>query len=82
MSDLRFAQARRIVFKRQFGSVVVELEFAQTVSVGKFAEAVDLLGRERGLQRVADFEERHGGIIAVCFRDVAGPGGREERRAG
>ena len=45
MSDLRFAQPGRIVFKRQFGPVVVELEFAQAVGVGEFAEAVDLLGR-------------------------------------
>src|ERR1700756_1102088 len=79
MSDLRLAQPGRIVFKRQFGPVVVELEFAQAVGVGKFAEAVQLLGRERRLQGVSDFEEWHGGSIGAWWRVGVGRVGRELR---
>jgi len=74
MGNLRFAQSRSIIFKRQFRAVMVELEFPQTVGVGEFAEAVDLLGREWRLQSVADFEERHGGSIAALANVVAGQG--------
>ena len=64
MRHLRFAQARRVVFKRQFGLGVIELELTQAVGVGEFAEFAQLLGSQRRLQRIADFQERHGGSIA------------------
>lgn len=41
--DLSIPEARCVVLKRQFGSGIVEAEFAQAVGVGELAEALQLV---------------------------------------
>ena len=65
---LRLAQARSIIFERQFRLSLIELEFAKAISVREFAQIAQLLGIERGLECVADFEKRHAGSIAGLSR--------------
>ena len=43
VGDLRFAQARSVVFERQLLFRIVQPEAAQAVGVGKFAEPAQLI---------------------------------------
>lgn len=63
MSHLCFAEARGVVFERKLLSRIIESEASQAVGVGKFAEPVQLLVAQRGLQFVSNLHECHGGII-------------------
>ena len=66
VGDLRFAEARSVVFEGQLFSRIVEAKAAQAVSVGEFAEPAQLIVAQRGLQFVSNFHECHGGIISVA----------------
>lgn len=63
VGDLRFAEARGVVFKRQLLFGIVEAEAAQAVGVGEFAELEQLILAQRRLEFIGDFDEGHGGII-------------------
>lgn len=64
VGDLRFAEARSIVFEGQHFFGVVDAEAAEAVSVGELAEAAELRIRQGRLQFVGDFHEGHGESIA------------------
>ncbi len=64
MCDLRDAQARGVIFKREMEFGIVEFEAAKAVGVGKFAEGAELVVGERRLEFEFGFEERHEGSIA------------------
>ena len=59
VGDLGFAQARGVVFEGEVVLLLVDVEAAQAVGVGEFAEAAELFEAQRGLQFVSDFEECH-----------------------
>jgi len=60
VGDLSFAEAGRVVFERNMAFGVVDLETAEAVGVGKFAERTELIVGERGLEFEFGFEECHG----------------------
>ncbi len=62
--DLGFAEAGGVVFEREVALGVVELEAAEAVGVGEFAEGAELVVRERRLQFEFGFQKRHGESIA------------------
>lgn len=75
-----FLQARSIVFKRQLIFGFIHAEAAQAVRVGKLAKAPQLLGPDRSLQLVGDFNKGHAWDYSrprICGRK---PGG-EDRQA-
>jgi len=57
--DLGFAEARGVVFERDVKLGFVDLEAAEAVSIGEFAERAELLVGERRLEFEFGFEERH-----------------------
>jgi len=57
---LRFAEARGVVFERQEIVLFVHAKAAEAVGVGEFAEALELLDAQRGVQGERDFEKCHG----------------------
>ena len=59
-----FAEAGGVVFERDVALGVVDLETAEAVRVGKFAEGPELVVSERGLEFEFRFEECHGTSIA------------------
>ena len=61
VGDLGFAQARGVVFEGEVVLLLVDVEAAQAVGVGEFAEALELFVAERRVEFVGDFEECHGG---------------------
>jgi hypothetical protein len=61
MSDLGFVEARGVVLEGKVFLGFVEAEAAQAVSIGKVAEALELVLGKRGLQFVSDFDECHAG---------------------
>jgi len=71
MGDLRFAQARCVVLEGQAVLFFVHAEAAQSISVGEFAEALKLLGTERRMKFVGDFEKCHEGIIPARAANAA-----------
>lgn len=60
---LGVAEARGVVLEGEMFLGFVKAEAAEAVGIGKFAEAAELVLRERVLQFVDDFDEGHGGII-------------------
>lgn len=71
--DLCFAQARSVVLKGEMLLGFVKAESPQTVGIGKFAEAAELVFRQRGLQFVGYVHERHAGIIPATANWVPLP---------
>jgi hypothetical protein len=63
VGNLGVAEARGVVLEGEMFLGFVEAEAPEAVGIGKFAEAAELVLRERILQFVGDFDERHGGII-------------------
>jgi hypothetical protein len=61
VGNLCFAEAGGVVFKRDLIFLLVDVDAAQTVGVGKFAQALQLLVAEGGVQVVGNFEKRHAG---------------------
>jgi hypothetical protein len=61
VGDLGFAEARGVVFEGKGLAGVADVEAAETVEVGEFAEALKLFVAERRMEFVIDFEECHGG---------------------
>jgi hypothetical protein len=59
MCNLRVAQTRSVILKRQLFFALVEAEASQAVGVGKLAETAQLFWRQGGLQFVSDFHECH-----------------------
>jgi hypothetical protein len=57
--DLRFAQARSIVFKGKLFLLLVHTKAPQAVGICKFAEPFELLEAERRLQFKCDLDEGH-----------------------
>ena len=75
MRNLRFTQPRSVIFKRQLGLRIIQLEFPQTVSIREFAELPQLIRSQRRSQRIFNFEKCHGGSIAasrgaLCPADI------------
>jgi len=70
--DLGFAEAGGVVFERDVELGVVDLEAAEAVGVGEFAEALKLFVAERRMKLVGDFEKCHEGIIPVAAGNGAG----------
>ena len=60
VSDLGVAEARGIVFEGDLVFLLVDAEFPQAIGVGEFAEALELLKAQRGLQFISNFKKRHG----------------------
>ena len=58
--DLGFAEAGGVVFERDVEFGVVDLEAAETVGVGEFAEGAELIVGEWGLEFEFGFEKCHG----------------------
>ena len=66
VDDLCFAEARSVVLKGHLLPRIVEAKAAQAVSISEFAEPVQLIVAQRGLQFVSNFHEGHGGIIPAA----------------
>src|SRR5207245_7770529 len=60
---LRFAQARRVVFKRQLFLRIVQTKPPQAVNVRELAEMAQLLFAQGRLQFISHFHECHARII-------------------
>ena len=56
VEHLSFAEARRVVFKSEAAGGVVNVEAAQAVEIGEFAETLKLFVAEGSEEFVADFE--------------------------
>jgi hypothetical protein len=65
MPDLRFAQPRGVIFKRQLFLRFVNAEAAQAIGVRELAKMTQLIFGERRLQFVGNVNESHAGIIAA-----------------
>ena len=61
VSDFRFAEAGSVVFEGEAAGGVIDVETAQAVEIGEFAEPLELFVAEGSEQFVADFEKCHGG---------------------
>ncbi len=61
---MSFAEAGGVVLERNLEFGLVDLETAEAVRVGEFAERAELIVCERGLKFEFGFEERHERIIA------------------
>ena len=61
VGDLGLAEAGSVVFEGEMIVLLIDMEAAEAVGVGKFAQAAELLEAERGLQFVGDFQKCHGG---------------------
>jgi len=59
VGDLSLAETRGVVFEGEVVLLLVDMEAAEAVGVGKFTEPGELLEADRGLQFVSDFEECH-----------------------
>ncbi len=73
MGDLRFAEARGVVFKGDMVLRFIDAHAAQAVGVGEGAQAAELFG----LKFVGNFNECHSGSIAAS-RVIFGAAGSEE----
>ena len=60
MGYLCLAKARGVVLKREPPAGFVNVESAQAVGVGEFAETLELLVAQGRLQFISDFEKGHG----------------------
>lgn len=65
VEHLGFAEARGVVFEGDAVLLLIHTEAAESISVGEFAEALELFVAERGMELVADFEKCHAESIAV-----------------
>jgi hypothetical protein len=61
VKHLGLAQARGVVFEGEAPGGFVDMEAAEAVGVGEFAEPLELLVAEGSQEFVADFEKCHGG---------------------
>ncbi len=62
--NLCLSKAGRVVFEREMALGVIELEAAEAIGVGEFAEGAELVISEGRLQFEFSFEKCHGEIIA------------------
>ena len=79
--DLGFAEAGSVVFEGNVKFGFIELEAAEAVGVGEFAERAELVVSERRLEFEFGLEERHGEIIAKGDGEKDGAGFRAEDSA-
>jgi hypothetical protein len=63
LCDLSFAEAGGVVFEGEMEFGVVEMEAAEAVGVGEFAEGPQLVVGEWRLEFEFGFKKRHGEII-------------------
>ena len=66
VGDFGFFQAGSVVFELQPVLQFVDVEAAQAVGVGEEGEMAELVGLERGLEFVGDFDEGHDGRIIAA----------------
>ena len=59
MKHLGFAEARSVVFEGDAAGGVVNVEAAQAVEIGEFAEPLELFVAEGSEEFVADFKKCH-----------------------
>lgn len=64
VGDLGFAEAGGVVLEGEGFAGVVDVEAAEAVEIGEFAEPLELFVAERREELVIDFEKCHAGIIA------------------
>jgi len=63
VGDLGFAKARGVVFEGQGFAGVVDVEAAEAVEIGKFAETLELFVAQGRMEFVGDFEKCHAGRL-------------------
>jgi hypothetical protein len=81
MGNLGIAQAGSVVFEREQIFLLVDVEFAQAVGIGEFAETAELIEAQRCLQLVGDFEECHeGNYTSTASFEPAQPAARSSDR--
>lgn len=61
VKHLGFAEARGVELEGEAAGGIVDVETAEAVNVGEFAETLKLLVAEGRKEFVADFQECHGG---------------------
>ena len=61
VKDLSFPEARGVVFEGKAVVLFVNAQAAKTISVGEFAQSLELLVAERRVQFIGDFEKCHVG---------------------
>lgn len=66
VDDLCLAESRSVVFEGHLLPRIVKAEAAQAVGVGEFAEPVQLVVAQRGLQFISHFDEGHAPIIPAA----------------
>jgi len=59
--DLGFAEAGGVVLEGEDFAGVVDVEAAEAIEIGEFAEALELLVAQGRMEFVIDFEKRHAG---------------------
>ena len=71
VGDLGFAEARGVVLEGESFGRVVDVEAAEAVEIGEFAEALELFVAQGRMEFVGDFEKCHAGDYSSGERSDA-----------